>query len=164
MTSRLELRHTYPEAPERMAEVLVDPDYLRAKLRAAGGAGAELVSRTEADGEVIVVLRQPVTARSLPSFVRSLVPDDASVERTEIWRGTRGHTRASIDGTPARISGAMSLDPDGSGSAWSARIEAQVGVPVVGARIEKAVLDSIAKLMELEHSFTLEWLRDASRP
>ncbi|MGH4018157.1 MAG: DUF2505 domain-containing protein [Pseudonocardiaceae bacterium] len=159
MTSRLELRHAYPEPPERMAEVLVDPDYLQAKLREVGGSGAELVSRTERNGKVTVVLRQSVPTDSLPSFVRSLAPVDLRIERTEIWDGTRGRTHAVIGGAPGTISGTMSLDPDGAGSALGARIEADVPVPLVGGKVEKVITDNIGKLMQVEYTFTLDWLR-----
>ncbi|HEX2300964.1 MAG TPA: DUF2505 domain-containing protein, partial [Pseudonocardiaceae bacterium] len=161
MTSRLELRHRYPEPPERMREVLTDPGYLQDKLRAVGGPHAELISREEDGDGVTLVLRQMVPASALPSFVRSMLPGDLSIRRTETWNNTGGIVHSAVDGAPGTVNGKMYLEPDPDGSVLSLQLEATVPLPLIGGRVEKAITNSVSKLMDAEYDFTMRWLRGA---
>jgi hypothetical protein len=161
MTSRLEIRHRYSATPDQLRQVMTDPEYLRAKLSAVGGPGAELVSRKQNGQDVVVVLRQGVPADALPSFVRSFLPGDLTIERTETWTDSGGSVYAEVDGAPGTINGQMRLTPDGGGSVLSLRLEAQVPLPLVGGKVEKVITDSVGKLMETEYGFTERWLRDS---
>ncbi|MQA14800.1 MAG: DUF2505 family protein [Pseudonocardiaceae bacterium] len=160
MTDTLELQHTYSESPERMREVLTDPEYLRAKLREVGGQRAELVSRDEdEDGTVTVVQRQSVPADSLPSFAQSLVPGDVTIERTETWTGPGGGpVNAVVVGTPAKISGTMTLRPHRDGVVFALQIQAKVPIPLFSIAVEKMITKNIADVMEVEYRFTQDWL------
>lgn len=162
MTDRVELRHTYAEPPERMREVLTDPEYLREKLREVGGPGAELLSREQdASGAVTVVQRQNVPHDWVPPFARSLISGDVVIERTESWNGSFGGTvRAVIVGTPARITGTMALTQHGKGARLTLRIEAKVSLPLFGGAAEKMMIENVSRLMETEYRFTVEWLAD----
>ncbi|MGH3905848.1 MAG: DUF2505 domain-containing protein [Pseudonocardiaceae bacterium] len=161
MTSRLELRHRYPEPPERMRQVLTDLTFLRDKVRAVGGPGAELVSWEEDHNGVTVVLRQMVPADALPSFVRSVLPGDLSIRRTETWNSFDGTVHSAVDGAPGVINGEMRLEPGPAGSVLSLLLEAKVPLPLIGGKVEKAITDSVRKLMDAEYDFTMQWLRDA---
>lgn len=161
MTSRVELWHHYPEPPERMREILTDPDYLRGKLHAVGGPSAELVSRNEDERGITVVLRQAVPATALPAVIRSFLPAGLTIHRTEIWNSYGGSVRAAVDGAPGTITGIMSLEPDPGGSVLALRLEAQVGLPFIGGRVENAITGGVSKLMNAEYDFTIQWLRDS---
>lgn len=162
MTSRLELQHRYPEPPERIREVLTDPEYLREKLRTVGGPRAALVSRDEDQRGVTIVLRQAVPDDALPSFVRSMLPSGLTIRRTETWNSSGGSMHAEVDGAPGTVTGTMSLQPDPGGSALSLHIEAQVPLPLVGRKVEKAITDGVGTLMDAEYQFTVQWLRDSA--
>ncbi|HEU0087028.1 MAG TPA: DUF2505 domain-containing protein [Pseudonocardiaceae bacterium] len=162
MTSRLELRHRYPEPPQRMRQVLTDATFLQDKLRAVGGPGAELVSREETAHQVTVVLRQTVPADLLPSFIRSVLPGDLTIRRTETWTNSSGTVHSVVDGAPGTITGEMGLEPDNSGSVHSFRLEATVPLPLIGGKVEKSITEGISKLLDVEYSFTLQWLHRAA--
>ena len=139
--------------------MLTDPEFLRDKLREVGGPGAELVSRTEDNGRITVVQRQAVPETVLPAVVRSFVPGDLSITRTEVWSGpTAGTIDVAVGGAPGSASGTIALTPDGEGALVTIRIDASVPVPLVGGMIEKAMTDNIGELGEVEHAFTREWL------
>ena len=153
------MRHAYPAPVERMRAVLTDPEFLRDKLREVGGPGAELVSRTEDDGQITVVQRQTVPEAMLPAMVRAFVPGDLSITRTEVWSGpTAGTIDVAVGGAPGSASGTIAVTPDGEGALVTIRIDASVPVPLVGGMIEKAMTDNIGELGEVEHAFTREWL------
>ncbi|MGH3866510.1 MAG: DUF2505 domain-containing protein [Pseudonocardiaceae bacterium] len=162
MASRLALRHRYPEPPERIREVLTDQRYLRDKLRAVGGPQAELVSWEAGERGVTVVLHQVVPGEALPSFLRSALPGGLTIRRTETWTSSVGSVHAAVDGVPGTITGTMRLEPDPTGCVLGAQLTAEVGLPLIGGMVEKAITDGIAKLMETEYRFTLEWLRNAA--
>lgn len=164
MTSRVELRHHYPEPPERMREVLTDPDYLRDKLRAVGGPRAELVSWDDDDRGITVVLHQMVPAGALPSFIRAALPGELTIRRIETWTGAGGTVQSTVDGAPGTITGTMSLEPDPAGSVLAMRLEAEVGLPFIGGKVEKAITGGVSKLMNAEYDFTMQWLRDSINP
>ena len=144
-----------------MREVLTDPAYLHDKIRAVGGEGAELVSREQRGNGVTVVLRQMVPASALPSFVRSVLPGDLSIRRTETWNDSGGTVHSAVDGAPGVINGQMTLDPDPEGSVLAMQLAATVRLPLIGGKVEKVITDSVSRLMDSEYDFTLRWLRDS---
>jgi hypothetical protein len=160
MASRFALQHRYPEPPERMQEVLTDRQYLRDKLRAVGGPRAELVSWERDERGVTVVLHQAVPEDAMPSFLRSVLPSGLTIRRTETWNSSGGSVHAVVDGAPGTISGTMRLASDPAGCVLGAELTADVGLPLIGAKVEKIITDSVANLMETEYQFTLEWLHN----
>jgi len=164
MASQVELRQHYPEPPERIPEVLTDPDYLRDKLRAVGGPGAELVSREQDEHGVTIVLHHAVPGDVLPSFLRSVRPEGLMIRRTETWTSSGASVHAVVDGVPGTITVAMHLEPDPAGSVLGAQLTAEVPLPLFGGKVEKMITDNVAKLMAAEHQFTLDWLRASAAP
>lgn len=160
MSRRLEVRHRYPEAAERIREVLTDPEYLRDKLRAVGGPQAELVSREQDERGITLVLRQSVPDDALPTFIRAALPGGLTIRRTETWTNSRGSVHAVVDGAPGTVTGAMWLEPEPAGCVLGAQLTAEVPLPLIGGKVEKVIIDNIGKLMDAEYRFTLEWLRD----
>lgn len=145
-----------------MREVLTDQQYLRDKLRAVGGPRAELVSWERDERGVTVVLHQAVPEDAMPSFLRSVLPSGLTIRRTETWNQTGGSVHAVVEGAPGTISGTMRLEPDPDGCVLGAQLTADVGLPLIGAKVEKLITDNIAGLMESEYQFTLEWLRKST--
>ncbi|MGH3917031.1 MAG: DUF2505 domain-containing protein [Pseudonocardiaceae bacterium] len=162
MTNRVELWHSYPESPERMREVLTDPDYLRGKLHAVGGPRAELVSRDEDAQGITILLHQMVPPDALPSVIRSLLPSGLTVHRTETWTPAGGVLRCTVDGAPGTIIGTMTLNPDPAGSVLLTRLEATIPLPLIGGKVEKAVTGGVSKLMNAEYDFTMKWLHNSA--
>jgi hypothetical protein len=139
--------------------VLTDQRYLRDKLRAVGGRGAELVSWQADERGVTVVIHQAVPGDVLPAFLRSAQPNGLAIHRTETWSSSGGSVHAVVDGIPGTITGAMHLAPDPDGCVLGAHLTVEVGLPLIGGMAEKMIADGIARLMETEYRFTLEWLR-----
>ena len=164
MASQVELQHRYPESPERIREVLTDPDYLRDKMHAVGGLQAELVSREQDESDVTIVLHHAVPGDALPSFLRSVRPEGLTIRRTEIWSGSGGSMHAVVDGVPGTVTVGMHLEPDPTGCVLGAQLTAEVSLPLFGGKVEKMITDNVAKQLAAEHQFTLDWLRDSATP
>ncbi|MDQ3761585.1 MAG: DUF2505 domain-containing protein [Actinomycetota bacterium] len=164
MANRVELQHRYPEPPERIREVLTDPDFLRDKLRAVGGPGAELVWREQDERDVTIVLHHAVPSDALPSFLRSVRPEGLTIRRTETWTTSGACVHAAVDGMPGTVTVVIHLEPDPPGCVFGAQLTAEVPLPLVGGKIEQMITDNVAKLMATEYQFTLDWLRDSAAP
>jgi hypothetical protein len=164
MASQLALRHRYPVTAERMREVITDRRYVQAKLQAVGGPRAEVVSWQQDEHGVTVVLHQAVPGDAIPAFLRSFMPGNLTIRRTEIWRGSNGSVEAVVDGAPGTITGMMQLEPDSAGCVIGAQLTAEVPLPLIGGKVENIVTDNIASLMESEYQFTLDWLRKPVEP
>jgi hypothetical protein len=162
MANRVELWHRYPEPPERIREVLTDADYLRDKLLAVGGPGAELVWREQDERGVTIVLHHAIPGEALPSSLRSVRPEGLTIRRTETWTSFGGSVHAVVDGMPATIFVEMNLEPDPVGCVLGSRLTAEVLLPLFSGKVEKVITDKVAKLMMAEYHFTLGWLRDSA--
>jgi hypothetical protein len=71
---------------------------------------------------------------------------------------------AVVDGVPGTITGGMYLEPDSTGCVLGAQLTAEVSLPLFGGKVEKMIMDNVAKLMNAEYQFTLDWLRDSATP
>jgi hypothetical protein len=160
MTRTMELRHPYPVPPDQLRAVLTDPNLITAKLRELGGPNAALISRTEDGPKVTVVTRVSVPRTKLPALARRFIAGDLNVDRTETWTTpTVGSLRVSSN-APGELTGTAHIHPASTGSVMTTAAYATARVPLVGRRIERAVLDAVAELATAEHNFTLQWLRD----
>lgn len=164
MASRLALRHRYPAAPERIRELLIDRQYLQAKLQTVGGPRAELASWQQDARGVTIVLRQAVPRDAMPPFLLAMLPDDLTIRRTETWRGSEGSVHAVVDGAPGTVTGVMRLATDPDGCVLGAQLTAEVPLPLIGGKVEKIITGSLGTLMEKEYQFTLNWLRNPVNP
>jgi len=160
MASQLALRHQYPALVERMREVLTNRQYQEAKLRAVGGPRAELISWHQDTQGVTVVLHQAVPGDAIPPFLRSLLPGDLTIRRTETWRGCRGSVEAVVNGAPGAITGVMLLEPDPAGCVLGAQLTAEVPLPLIGGKVENYVAGMLDKLLTKDAELGQIWLAE----
>lgn len=105
---------------------------------------------------------QVIAEKYLPSAVTKIRRGDLKIDRTESWGplrdGTaRGHFDVSVHGAPAKISGDLTLRPDGIGSTMLVDGSVSVSVPLFGGRIEAAIAEQLKRLMVKEDDFTETW-------
>lgn len=154
---------TWPAA--EVFAALVDPEYLRDRLAAIGGARAELVSHQVTEGRTEYQLRQGVAAADLPSAARGFVGGDLVFERTEVWRAVSeddhtGSVRVTIASVPGQLTGALRLVAAGEGSRLTLAGEVKVGIPLLGGKLEELVASQVSKLLDRESEFTAAWLAE----
>jgi hypothetical protein len=107
-------------------------------------------------------LQQAVPDDALASFLRSALPGDLTIRRTETWSSSSGTVHAVVDGAPGTVTGVMRLEPDPAGCVLGAQLTAEIGLPLIGGKVEKMITGSVGRLMEAEYRFTLEWLRNST--
>ena len=62
---------------------------------------------------------------------------------------------ASVTGAPATVEATVSVTGDPAAMQYSG--SANVSIPFVGGKIEKAVIDELTKLLDAEHDETVTW-------
>lgn len=160
MPSRFEHRATFAAGVDTVYSTLVDEAFLTARLKDIGGKGAALLAYRTSDDGVDVKLRQGVDAQRLPGAVRSILSGDLVVEREERWRGHEATGRASINGVPAEITSRSRLTANGTGTDLVVSAQVKVGIPLIGGKIEKVVVEQVTKLLAAESEYAEKWLAE----
>ena len=164
MPSSIDYRSALEYPADEVYATMVDPEYLRARLREIGGPGAELLEHTADVDGARYRLRHGLSASDLPSIVRNLMPGDISIERTESLKRNGansydGSVAVEIHGTPASAAGWMRLAENGAGSELRVHADVSVRVPLIGGRIEAVVAEQVQKLLAAETAFTVRWMQ-----
>ena len=146
---------------EQVFGVLTSPEWVDTKAQRFSD-DSQLVSREEReDGGVLLTVSRALPD-GVPGFLQRFLPSDGRVVETFDWGparpdGTRhGEWKADIAGAPARLGGAMRLDPTEVGSAYTIEGDVKVKVPLIGGRAESYIAEMVGKLAAKE----AELLRD----
>lgn len=159
MSRQIDYRSSSRFAADDIAAVMLDEEYLRARLDALGGPGAKLLEH----GPDRYRIRHGVDQAALPPIVNSLVSGNLIIERTESLRPDgpgrySGDVDVRIPGTPASATGSLRLADTAAGSELVVRADVVVKVPLLGGKIEAVIADQVQQLLAAETAFTLDWL------
>ncbi|RKT57936.1 DUF2505 domain-containing protein [Saccharothrix australiensis] len=161
MARRIEHLTTSRRPASDVYSALVDDAYLRDRLAALGGVGAELVAFNRTDTTTSYQLRQGIPAEKLPSVARGVLGGDLLIDRAESWTeaGYAGTVEVTLGGVPGRLDGTITLaDAAGGGSELTLVGQVKVGIPLVGGKLESLIVEQVAVLLDKEAEFTTEWL------
>ncbi len=163
MSRQFDYRATSTEPAKAVFAAQVDADCLRARLAKLGGRDAALLEH-EADADSARFrVQHSLDPSDIPAAVRSFLPSDFIVIRLETWRRTSdgiytGTAQVQVPGTPASATGQMGLRDVATGSELRVSTDVTVKVPLFGGMIEETVGEQILKLLDLETTFTLDWM------
>lgn len=163
MPRQIDHRSRSPYPADQVFAVMVDADYLRARLAKLGGPGAELLEHSANATSGRYRLRHGVDKQDLPPLVGGLVSGNLVIERTESLRreadGRYGGTvDVAIPGTPASAKGSIRITDTPGGSELVVQADVTVAIPLLGGRIEAVIADQVKGLLVAETAFTLDWL------
>ncbi len=147
---------------ESVYRVLVDGDYLQARLAELGGKDPALVERTVDDSGARLKLRHSVAVEFLPGVIKRFTGGDLVLDRVETWTpedgGYRGTFEVTVRGLPGKLTGKQSLHDVEGGSQSSVDGSAEVPVPFVAGKIESIVNEQVGGLLDAEDEFTRRWM------
>lgn len=165
MGSGIEHRVEFAHAPAEVLAAQSEPEPLRARLEHLGGTHAGLSEHEHTADGVRYTLLQGIAAEQLPKAVRSLHRGDLVVRREQSFErsgeGYTGTTTAGVDGIPGEITARTEITPHDGYTVQRTTGEAKVRMPVVGGKLEAAIAEQVAKLLEREAEFTKSWLDDS---
>jgi Protein of unknown function (DUF2505) len=158
-----------PASVEQIHAAFSREDYWLARIE-PGAAFTTLDSLiVDADGTVSVRVTQHVGRQLLPGPVAKLIRRELKMVHSETWRPVgdgqvRGQVR--ISASPGLGSGGAEawLEPVGDGSQGSqlrCAVKVQVKIPLLGAKLEKSIGDSLAAegIPEMQR-FTAKWIAE----
>ncbi|MSW39358.1 MAG: DUF2505 family protein [Actinobacteria bacterium] len=158
MTSSVHLEMVVPGTFDQVWAMLTNSDYITSK-------GAELVSVSQTNGTMDLVLRRDLTGQ-IPAAVASYVSNPPILIETQIWQQAgESHTRVAqvqlhLDGAPATIEGTATLSPT-SGTAQeftiSIDLTVKVSVPLFGVMAEGLVCDMLRAQIAEEEILARTW-------
>jgi hypothetical protein len=149
---------------EAVEPALVDPAFLE-RLAELPKLGRPTLLGQEVDGDVVRQQVRYAFAGHLSSAVTAVV-DPAKltwIEDSTIDRRTHRTTfRILPDHYRDRLAceGTFTLQPDGDGSRRVAEGDLRVRFPLVGGRVERAIVSGLEEHAELEAEVMTRWLRD----
>jgi len=152
--------HTYPATPERVIEVMTDPDTLRDKYTALGHRDVRIVEHeVRADGFMTVRSKRGVPM-DVPGFAKRFLSPVNTVEQHDEWdppasNGSRtGTWKVTAAGVPVRVGGDLWVRPDGQGRTV-VDMSGEVGcsIPIVGGKLADFVGADVVRTMNAEEQF-----------
>jgi hypothetical protein len=139
----------WPDPPHHVVAARCDEGYLAEVCRRTGA----LDHAVAVDGLRTVVTRVMPTDR-FPDFARRLTGDRLTLVETTTWSpdvaadGSRsGDIRLQVEGAPVQARFTTVVSPTGQGATEQVEGEVTAKVPLVGGRVEKAVVPGLEAAM-----------------
>ncbi len=149
----------WPVAPQQVVRARCDQGYLEALCRRTGAVEHEV----QVDGLRTVVRRVMPTDR-FPDFARKLTGDRITLVETTTWQpqadetgARRGEVALSVEGAPVSATSTTVVRPDGTGAVEVVSGQVTARVPLVGGRIEKAVLPALEAALDAQVDTYRAW-------
>jgi hypothetical protein len=139
--------YEYPAAPDQVAALLRDPDFLKARSEQAGDKNVKVSVEHLGDGLRVVVARDKEL--ELPSFAKRLFQPKNRITDDVRWHrdGERwvGEYTLEIAGVPGEIKGRSTLAPSAAGCTHESFFEVTARVPLMAGKLESFVADRVAE-------------------
>jgi hypothetical protein len=161
---RIEAAVVFPAEADVVFAMMTDEEYVRVKAEAMGALEHDVTVELLPTGGALIRLHRTLPA-IVPEFVRPLVGETIEVRQTEDWAparpdgGRSGRLTAEISNAPVRLSGVLSLDPNGEhGSVHRVDLDVKAKLPFIGGRIEKAIGEVVLMAARKEEEVGGRWL------
>ena len=154
---------SYPASPEGVFAMLTDEAFLKQVCEATGAVKHEVDVQENSLGASVTTRRELPTDQ-IPDFIKRFVGKTLTVLRVDLWEaaapdGSRqGTITVEIVGAPVRMTGTLSLRPDGEGTVENVDGDLKASVPLIGGKIEKATEPAIRSALRKEERLGLAWL------
>jgi hypothetical protein len=149
----------YATAPDDVAALLRDPEYLRRRSEEAGEKNVQVTVEETIDGMRVIVARDKEV--ELPGFAkRMFAPKNRIIDDVRWTRqGERwvGEYTLEIAGVPGEIRGKSTLFPSASGTRHESSFQVTARVPLLASKLEAFVADRV------EETFRDHAVRNAER-
>lgn len=158
---RVDIRTTlhWPAPPADVVAARCDPDYLDVLCRRTGAVEHDV----QVDGLRTVVRRVMPTDR-FPDFARKLTGERLTLVETTTWHAEpdadgsrRADVSMQVEGAPVTSSATAVVSAEGDGAVEQVDGQVTAKVPLVGGRIEKAVLPALEAALEAQVDAYREW-------
>lgn len=165
MTTKLTRTDHYDASPDAVFAMVRDAGFQLDKYAGVGMTNGKVLETTDLpDGGFRLKTQRDVATEGVPDFVKRLVGERTTITETDEWGpaaadGSRtGTWKAEAKGAPLSMWGTFALAPAGSGSTVTITGEVKASVPLIGGKVEKAVVEATVKSLQDENEFGQKWL------
>jgi hypothetical protein len=149
----------YDTTPDQVHEMLMDPDFRKAVCEAATATIRYDVRVNGSGGVTTVEVEQYQPSTHIPSFARKFVGDEIQVRQTETWSDpSAASLLVEIPGKPGKLTGKVSLAPDGAGTVETVSGDLKVSIPMVAGKLEAMIGDLLKAALRNEEKVGRSWL------
>ena len=152
-------------SPSTVADMLADPAYVEAKVRASGAIEQQVDVVPGEDGAFTVTTRRALPTDQIPANMRAFVGSQIDVRQVEAWEGPgadasrAGTVVVEISGAPVRLTGSVRLAPDGAGSTVVYEGDLKAAIPLFAGTVEEAAASAIRSALAAEEAVATAWLQ-----
>lgn len=157
---RFEHTMRYDASPEEVFAMLGEEAF-RERVCQAQHVTECTVTAGGGGGTMSVVVDQKRPSKGIPSFAQKFVGDSIHIRQAEEWSSpTDARLELTVPGKPARLSGTITLRPDGGGTVETVSGDLKVSIPLVGGKIEVLVAELFEHALQSEERIGKAWLAD----
>ncbi len=154
---RLHHELTYEASEAAVLAMMTDPAYWDAV--AVATAAISSVARVEDEGSATrVVVDQEQAVVGVPSFAKKFVGDSTRAITTQVWSGSTAAFAVETPGKPTSIAGTATLTGKGDATVLTYDLEVKAGVPLIGGKLEKLVVELTTEGFGKEQVVGNAWL------
>lgn len=157
----------FPAPPDRVAAMLADREFTDRRVEAAGATRHTATITPDADGSFDLEVEATIPTTIIPATYRGLVGESFVVRIEERWSapaddGARdANFSLNVSGVPARVNGTQALRPTASGgTALDYGGDVTCSIPLLGRKIESAVVGAVDTVLEAERRVGLAFLAE----
>ncbi|WP_058233793.1 DUF2505 domain-containing protein [Devriesea agamarum] len=155
-----------PAGPDTVAAMYADPAYQTMRGQAMHAPETDTSVTGTPDGHFTVTARRKIDASVLPEKARAFAGSGLDTTETQTWNapegdGSRHGTLVlEVSGMPVRVEAGVSVRPEGDSSRIDIDGDVNVKIPLLGARLEKAMAPRIANLLRAEEQAAARYLAE----
>ncbi len=162
MATKLDYDQRLSASPAQVREVLLDPDYVRAKAERTGAFDITVDVTMQSDGRATITCTRSMPAE-VPSYATAFVGEHLTITEVQEWSAPDASGAATAVVTvdfhaPLAYRGTITLTGDGSTSTLANRGEFKANVPFVGGKVERVASEMTEKYLAKETQVASEWL------
>lgn len=159
MSTKFSNTDHYDATPDQIMAMLSDAGYPDAKYQDLGDVSFTVAEHEASDNGLNVTVDRQV-ASNLPDLAKKALGETTKMKQTEVWRkdGDSYVGNMTIEASPVTITVTNTIKPSGDGSDWTSDFDIKAGVPLVGGKIEKMVMEETKTTLPKEKAFNDSWL------
>jgi len=161
---RVDSQIRYEAGPAAVAAMLADPAFVERKCDAMGALERSAEVSGNSAGPFTATSSRTMPTDDFPDVARKMVGETVKIRQVDTWEapgadGSRqGTVTVEIAGAPLKVTGRMTLRPDGAGTVQTVDGELKASMPIIGGKLEKAAHPAIMAAIRKEHQTGQKWL------
>jgi hypothetical protein len=160
MTKKYTTKHKHDASPEEVLGVFLSPRFLREREVAQGAVDAEIEELESTQDHVVLKLHATEYGRTMTGGLdKSKREKSSTTYHWDIKKMKGEWTYQGTHGDKIKVSGVFTITPtDQGGSMVTSDFQVDVGIPLLGKKIEKMIIKEIEKSTPISARVLREFL------